>query len=188
MAIDHVLSSIDTHAAAEIAEIEREGAAQAEGIIQGAHERAEREIERYVAEKVTAEQIESLRRRNAAEMESRRRMAGVRRELFEKAFDLAREKLPALSERSDYRTILMSYIDEALAGLDAPATIHVNARDVDLVPEGYRGCAIVGDQDIAGGAVVVSGDGRITRSNTFEDRLERFHDEAGRQVSEVLYS
>ena len=188
MSIDHILDSIDTQAAAEIAAIERGGAAQAERILQSARARAEEEIERYLAEKVTAEEIESLRRRNAAEMQGRRRMAGVRRELFEKAFDLAREELPTLRGRSDYTEILMSYIDEALEGLDAPATIHVDARDVALVPQAYRGCTVVGDLDIAGGAVIVSADGKVRRSNTLEDRLSRFHDEGVRQVSEVLYS
>lgn len=188
MSIDHILDSIDTQAVAEIAAIERGGAAQAERILEGARARADEEIERFVAERVTAEEIESLRRRNAAEMQGRRKMAGVRRELFEKAFDLAREELPSLRQRPDYSEILMSYIDEALDGLELPATIHVDARDLSFVPEGYRGCAVVGDLDIAGGAVVVSGDGRIRRSNTLEDRLARFHDEGVRQVSEVLYS
>lgn len=188
MPIGHILESIDVEAASEIEAIRRKAEKRAEEILQNARARADGEVERFVAERINAEKVESMRRRNAAEMENRRGLAGVRRELFEQAFDTAHDRLETLRERDDYPTLLMAYIDEALDGLEPPCTIHVDERDVAHVPSGYRGCEVVGDLRIAGGAIIETADGRVKRSNTLEDRLALFRHDGVRQVSEVLYS
>ena len=187
MAIEDILVAVDGQAEAEIERILADADDRAREIIAQAHRKKQAEIERFVAEKVELQRKESERQINAAHTANRRALADVRRGVFEAVFVLAEERLQTLRHDPAYPKILPRLIDEAVAGIKGKCHVHVDKRDVDLVTGTYCGSLVTGDLETAGGAVVVSEDGRVKRSNTVEDRLERIHDERVREISEVLY-
>lgn len=188
MPIEHILDSIETEAGNRVEAIEQAGKERAEAAIADARARLAAETERFVNEVVASEEAETNRRLNAAELQTRRDLAGVRRELFEHAFDEARDRLDTVRSRDDYPQLLHVLIEEACHELPAPVTLHIDPRDKAHIGEFAQRYEVVEDLTVAGGVVARSADGSITRSNTLEDRLARFHHSSVYEVAEVLYS
>lgn len=188
MPIEHILDSIETEAGNRVEAIERSGTERAQAAIAQARSRLSAETERFVNEAVASEEAEIQRRLNAAELQTRRDLAGVRRELFEQAFDEARERLDTIRTRDDYPQLLQALILEACQNLPEPITLHIDKRDEQHLGSAATNYKVVTDLNVAGGVVARSADGTITRSNTLEDRLTRFHHSSVYEVAEVLYS
>lgn len=187
MPIEAILTSLDGQAGAEIARIESEATERVERILSEARSAKQAEIDRFVADRVARQRIESERLLNAAHTADRRASADVRRGVFEEVFALASERLEHLRQDPRYPEILTRLIDEASDGIREGCRVHVDPRDLGLVAKKYCDAEVIGDLTTLGGAVVFSADGRVKRSNTVEDRLARVHDEMVREVSEVLY-
>lgn len=188
MPIEHILVSIETEADRRVESIERSGTERAEAAIAEARARVAADTDRFVNDVVAQEEAETQRRLNAAELQTRRDLAGVRRELFEQTFEEARERLSTVRNGPNYPQLLHALIKEACEGLPAPVTIHIDPRDEEHLGSIASEYKFVTDLSVAGGAVARSADGDITRSNTLEDRLDRFYQSSVYEVAEVLYS
>lgn len=186
MAIEGVLSAIDRFAKAEIKQIEVDAQVKAEGVIADANAKAEREVERFVAESVATSERESVRQIHSAELASVRAQADVRRQAYEELFVLAKKRIEDVRGHSSYADLLASLIADATQGLGIDYVIHIDPRDSNLVASFKPTGQVVADITTAGGVIVVSSSGRVTRDNTFEARLERVRDERVQDVWEVL--
>jgi len=188
MAVEELLAALETQADSEIGQIRAHAQAEADEVRAQAQAEADAAADAYVAEVVG-------KRRTAAEQElhkesssSRRRVADVRREVFEEVFVRAGKKIGEIRSGKDYPDILRRLVADATADLDGGYVLHVDPQDKSLMSDLFPGVTCVTDISAVGGVVVTSADGRIQRSSTFEDRLQRVHEKYGETISEVLAS
>ena len=174
MALEKLLASLETEAAADTARLEAEAEQEARRIVDEARTQA-RALAEGAARDDEAELRQEVERRRA---EARLEAAAMLREAHEDAFRefLAevRLQLADLRERPTYPAILGALMRECLAALPAATTARFDPRDAALVRGaiGELGTKVDVDSSLAsaGGVELVSDDGRTAR-NTIEERL-----------------
>lgn len=174
MALDKLLASLETEAAAEAARLGAEAAEQAAQIVEEARAQARALAER-AADDTEAELRNETEQRRA---DARLAAAAAHRAAWEEAFQefLAdvRARLADLRERPRYTEVLRALVRESLAVLPDAATVRVDPRDEALaralLDELGTQTDVSAALTSAGGVEVLSGDGRTAR-NTIEERL-----------------
>jgi V/A-type H+/Na+-transporting ATPase subunit E len=175
MALEKLLASLETEAAAEAARLEAETEQEARRIVEEARTQA-----RALAEEAAqADEAELRREAEQRRADARLEAAAVLREAREDAFQefLAelRAQLADLRARPSYPAILRALVRETLAALPTATTLRVDPRDEALARELLDELATKADVGAtlasAGGVELAGGDGRTAR-NTIEERLE----------------
>jgi len=188
MALEELLVAVDAQADAEIDQIRAQAQADADKITTQAQADADAIADASVADIVNKKQAladQDLRKESST---YRRRVADVRREVFEEVFTRSAVKIREIRSSKEYPDILSRLVDDATSGLEGEYVLHVDPLDQQLVAKLFPQTNCVADIKTVGGVVVTSADGRIQRGSTFEDRLDRVHEKYGELVSEVLAS
>ncbi|MDZ7792304.1 MAG: V-type ATP synthase subunit E family protein [Spirochaetia bacterium] len=186
-----LLSGISEQVEAEVKKISEDAERQAKEIVEGGRKKAE-SIRRDAEEK-GRKQAEGILKKNAQaiEAEQRKLLLKAQEELFSKAMGRVKEKLQALTERSDYRSILKGWIVEGAIGL-AEDALKVNAseQELELITDGLLREAEAEVKSMTGrsvkiertdqpplqkqGVILTAREGRLAFNNTAEARLDRY--------------
>lgn len=190
MAIEDIFRALEEQADAECSEILRVAEAQAASIKAEARREADRiKVQKLAAveEVVKAKAGKTL---NAARIENKRALAGVRDRAIEQVFADALVKLGKLRGTTEYERVFTALAKEGLTGIGSDCDVHVDPADAALAEKvvaslGAR-CTVNPDSEFVGGLTVTTHGGRITRRNTFESRTAKVRTLAQARVAEIL--
>ncbi|MBE0477325.1 MAG: V-type ATP synthase subunit E [Coriobacteriia bacterium] len=129
---------------------------------------------------------------NAARLDARKAVAAMKEEAVGRVFDNTREALGSVRSSGEYASLFRSLLEEAVSGVDGPFEVLVDPADVALAGESLRGLGlnaeVRGEISTAAGVIVTTDDGRVSRRNTLEDRLDKVRQSAQARVAEILFS
>lgn len=189
MALEKLLASLETEAAAEAAQLEAETEQEAARILEGARAEA-----LALAEQVARSGEEELRqeaeqRRAAARLEAAAALREARERAFQEFLAEVRARLADLRGLPGYPATLRALVRESLAALPTAATVRVDPRDEALVRELLDELGTEAEVsttlESAGGVELATADGRTAR-NTIEERLENAEQELRLLFGELL--
>lgn len=170
MALDDLLRAIEDDAEAERRRADREKAAAAATIVDGAR----REAAELAASLVSAPEAESLAAAERVRAMARLRAADTVRVAREEAYvvvlDRVREKLAPVRDSGAYSAIFRALLDESRDALPEARELRVDRRDADLAESVAGDMKVVAVLDTWGGVELAGEDGRTVR-NTLEERL-----------------
>jgi V/A-type H+-transporting ATPase subunit E len=192
MAIEDIFRALDEQAQAECDDLLAVAEGQASSIMEEARREADRITQAKVAAADKVASTKASKTLNAARLDGRKTVAGVRDAAVARVFDDALVKLAAFRSTPDYPAVFKTLAEEALAGIEGPCDLLVDPADADLarsvaVDRG-RDCTVVPEAQSSGGVIVTSAGGRVVRSNTFESRLGKSRGLIQARVAEILGS
>lgn len=190
MAIEDIFRALEQQADEEIAEMLDAARQQAAGIeedgeAQGAFIRQEKidGARQHVAGRVA-------RVINAARLDARRGIAGVREKAIANAYGQALTRLDTLRSKSDYPALFRALAEETLAGVVGEITVVVDPADAQLAAGVMADLGATATVDPAastrGGLTVLADGGTMARRNTIEDRVEKYRAVGESDVAEAL--
>lgn len=191
MAIEDIFRALEEQADAECKTVLDNAKAQADAILAEAREEADAIKRRRLEQVESAVQNKMRQALNAAKLENRRKTAAIKEAAIDDVFDGASAELGKLREGGTYQETLRALLEEALEGVTGPVEVLVDARDQELAEPLLKSAGVsyeINPTETSGGIVVVAGDGRIYRRNTFEDRLGKLRQRSQASVSEILFS
>jgi len=190
MAMEDIFRALEQQADQEIAEmldaarqqadgIEEDGEAQGVLIRQEKIDGARKQVAGRVARVI-----------NAARLDARRGIAGVREAAIENAYGQALANLDGLRSQSDYPALFRALAEEAVAGLAGEVTAQVDPADAQLAAQVMSDLGVTATIDATastrGGLTVLADGGTMVRRNTIEDRVEKFRAVGESAVAEAL--
>jgi vacuolar-type H+-ATPase subunit E/Vma4 len=191
MALEKLLASLETEAAAEAARLEAETEQEAARIVEDARAEALALAEQAARDGEEELRQEAEQRRASARLEAAAALREARESAFQDFLAEVRTRLADLRELPGYPATLRALVRESVAVLPTPATVRVDPRDEALVREllDELGTKAEVSTTLAsvGGVELASGDGRTVR-NTIEERLENAEQELRLLFGELLAS
>jgi vacuolar-type H+-ATPase subunit E/Vma4 len=170
MALVDLLNAIETDAAAERAQADREAAAEATAIVERAIQQA-RALEAELAAAPEPEaRAEAERTRALARLDASGAIRSAREEAFASLLTEIRVELAALRGTAAYPELFRALLAESRSALPAARELRVDHRDVDLAMTLAGGLHVEPTIDTWGGLELAGDDGRTIR-NTVEERL-----------------
>lgn len=192
MALEDIFKALEEQAARDIEQIMEDARSHGDAIVAEAEEQAAAMRSSKVVDAERHARAQSTHGLNAARLEARKRQAGVKETAIQSVFDEALVRLAEARRDPDYRGVFAKLVEEALAGVDGALEVHVDPADEAMAGEalGAMGvnAPVVADLSTAGGVVVVSGEGTVSRRNTFEDRLDKLRSIAQADVAEIVFA
>jgi vacuolar-type H+-ATPase subunit E/Vma4 len=192
MALEDIFRALDEQADKEVEDILATARAQAEAIEADAEEQAAGICSACVEHTETAMQRKAAKQTNAARLEGKKKVASVKEAAVSDAFDKAAERLASLRTSDTYATVFKSLVSEAMAGVSGDVALLVDPADEALARQtlGELGidAEVRPELSTSGGVAVLTGNGRIMRRNTLEDRLEKVRHSIQSDVAEILFS
>ncbi len=192
MAIEDIFKALDEQAENECKDVLEAAKEQAKGIAADADDEAEN-IKSHKLEQVRgAVDSRAARLINAARLQNRKDVAGVKDEAIEDVYAKALDGLAALRKQGSYEKLFAALAAEAVAGLEGPVVMQVDPADAKLAEKTAKALGFSATIDtsvpVIGGLTVIANDGRIIRRNTFPDRLGKVRKTAQATISETLFS
>jgi vacuolar-type H+-ATPase subunit E/Vma4 len=191
VAIEDIFRALEEQADQECNGIREQAERQAAGIASEAEENASAVRERKAQEAENAARAKMTHALNSARLASKKAAAAVKGTAVEATFDTAGEDLKGTRGAQGYDKLFSKLAREALAGVDGDIVVRVDPADEDLAKRVLSDMGVAGtvrpDLTTSGGLVVTTGNGRISRRNTLEDRLDRVRQLAQSQVAEILF-
>jgi vacuolar-type H+-ATPase subunit E/Vma4 len=190
MAIEDIFIALEEQGEQE----SREAVEAAREMARGIKEDAEEQAKLIRANKVEAARaratLTSARAVNAARLQGRRSVAGVKERAIVRSFDEALELLSSVRKRADYPVLFRALAEEAAAGLEGEVVLRVDPADEGLAKEFLASSGMAGTVDATastrGGLTVVALGGSMLRRNTLEDRIAKFSTRGQSEIAEVL--
>lgn len=191
MAIQDILQALEDQANADInavlaearehaALIEQQAEAEAAALREGYHRQVEKSASSRASKAI-----------NAARLEAKMTVSSARGHALDEAFSAAAGRLEGIRRQPGYDELFSRLLDEALEGIEGRVDLHVDPSDVDLATAAaaQRGidAGVLPDLASAGGVVVTAREGRLSRRNSVEDRLERARPYIQADVARVLF-
>ena len=186
-----LLSGISQEAEDEVKRITQEAERQAREIVEGGRRKAE--TIGHEAEEKGKQQYDDILKKNeqAIEAEQRKIRLKTQEQLFNQAMRRVKEKLRALTERSDYSSIIKGWIVEAAIGLsEEQLTVNGSETEVELITDDLLRQAEAEVKSNTGrtvkitradapplqkqGIFLTAREGRLAFNNLVEARLERY--------------
>lgn len=193
MALEDIFKALETQARHDVDGVLAEARERAAAILGEAETQAAAIREKHASDAEHAAGLSAMQELNAAKLEARRRLSGVRQGAVSEAFARARVALKDVRGTDAYPGLLARLIEEALEGVDGERAVLVDPRDEELAKRilaerGEDPALVRADIDTAGGVIVETRNGRVSRRNTLEDRLEKYTASAQSAVAEALQS
>lgn len=192
MALEDIFRALDEQADKECDDILATARAQAEAIKADAEEQAAGICTACVEHTESAMQRKAAKQVNAARLEGKKKVAAVKEAAVSDSFAKAAEKLASARTLPAYPGVFRALVEEATAGLTGEMVLLVDPADEALARQvlGELGvdAEVKADLSTTGGVAVLTGNGRIMRRNTFEDRLEKVSHSIQSEVAEILFS
>jgi V/A-type H+-transporting ATPase subunit E len=188
MGLETVADDIKQEARARAEEIVEEAEEEKEDVLSEA--RQEAESLKQEAEEEAESEAESLREQeiSSAKLEARKMMSREERELLADLREDVRGELADIEQGREEmtRTLLQAGVEE----LDEEEAVAYCAEDdeetvSELVDE-FDGVEFGGTEEMLGGVIVESSDGRVRVDNSFDSVLETVWNDSVREVSERL--
>jgi vacuolar-type H+-ATPase subunit E/Vma4 len=192
MAIEDIFKALDEQAQNECNDLLAVAQGQASSIMEEARREAERLTQAKVEAAGASAGVKASKTLNAGRLDARKRLAGVRDAAVVRVFDDTLAKLGSFRSSSGYPVVFKALAEEALAGVEGPCELVVDAADADLArtvaASHGEACTVSTSLTSVGGLTVTSAGGRVRRSNTFESRLEKARGLVQARVAEILGS
>ena len=192
MALEDIFRALDEQADKECEDILSTARAQAEAIVADAEEQAAGVCQACVDHTATAMERKSTKQINAARLEGKKKVASVKEAAVSEAFDKAADSLSSARSQASYPAVFKVLVQEAIAGVTGDMVLLVDPADEALgrqvLDELGVDAAVKADLSASGGVAVLTGNGRIMRRNTFEDRLDKVRHSIQSEVAEILFS
>ncbi|MFU8891792.1 MAG: V-type ATP synthase subunit E [Anaerosomatales bacterium] len=192
MALEDIFRALDEQADKECEDILATARAQAEAILADAEEQAAGICSACVEHTESAMQRKTAKQTNAARLEGKKKVASVKEAAVSDAFEKSAERLASIRTRDTYPGIFKSLVSEALAGVSGDMVLLVDPSDEALARQALDELGV--DAEVrtelstSGGVAVLTGNGRIMRRNTLEDRLDKVRNFIQSDVAEILFS
>ena len=192
MALEDIFRALEEQADSDIEAVLREARAHAAAILEEATREADATREARIADAERAATMRSAQDLNQARLEARKKVAAVKEVAVREVFDDARAALSNVRERPEYDQMFRDLAEEALAGISGDFEVLVDPADVSraeafLAAKGLS-APVKGELHSAGGLVIVTGSGTVSRRNTLEDRLEKLRGLAQADVAEIVFA
>lgn len=191
MAIEDIFRALEEQADRECRDILDSAKAAAKSITAEAKAEAEAVRAERVAVADPAMRIKVGQIVNAAKLVKMKELAAARDRNMGAVYDAALAKLAAMRGTPQYATLFKKLAQEALAGVEAGAVVQVDPADEALAKASLAEMGVQALVDpslsVAGGLNVVLSGGRIRRSNTLEDRLDKVRKTRHAEVAEILF-
>lgn len=192
MALEDIFNALEEQARADCDQILRTAREQAAFIGTDCEADCEAIRRRHVDQREREVRAQVAQGINAARLEAKKKVAAVKEQAVSTAFEDARAALAKVRSNGEYVGLLKMLLEEATAGVEGPFEVRVDSADVALATDalGMLGLSaeVRGDLSTAGGVVVTTEGGRISRRNTLEDRLNKIRQSSQAQVAEILFS
>lgn len=190
MAIEDIFIALDKQGEEQSAEALEAAREQAAGIQEDAKQQAKAICDQRKAAAKEQAILRTTRSVNAARLEGRRAVAGVKERAIVQSFDEALEKLASIRSSSEYPALFTALAREAVEGVDGEVTFVVDPADKTLAETVFAQLGLTGGVDASattrGGLTVVARGGNMFRRNTLEDRLAKYRAQGQSEISEVL--
>ncbi len=192
MALEDIFRALQEQAERDIEETLAEAHAHAAAIMEEARAEASESRVRYLDNAERTARTRSAQSMNAARLETRKQIAGVKEEAVRRAFDEAMAELGKVRDQASYGETFRALLAEALDGVEGEFELLVDPADEALAREALqqmgKTAAIKPEISTAGGVVVSTEGGHVLRRNTLEDRLEKFRGLSQAEVAGVLFA
>lgn len=192
MALEDIFRALDEQADKDVEDILATARAQSEAIEADAEEQAEAVRSAAVERTEAAMRLKAAKQINAARLEGKKGMASVKEAAVSDAFDKAADTLKSVRNRPDYPAIFEALVREAIAGVSGEKVLLVDPADESLARQVLDklgvDAEVRAELSASGGVAVLSGNGRIMRRNTFDDRLDKVRHSIQSEVAEILFS
>ena len=192
MALDDIFRALEEQAQKEREDILSAARAQADAIAEDAAEQAEGLCAARVEKTETIAKLKAAKTMNAVRLEAKKQVASIKDAAVAEAFDTAGDQLASARASEWYTDVFRSLVQEAAEGVSGEVVLLVDPADADLAKSAAADLGIDvevrGELSTKGGVAVLTGDGRIVRRNTFEDRLEKVRQLVQSDVAEILFS
>jgi vacuolar-type H+-ATPase subunit E/Vma4 len=192
MALEDIFRALDEQADKEVEDILATARAQAEAIEADAEEQAAGICSACVEHTESAMQRKAAKQTNAARLEGKKKVASVKEAAVSDAFDKAAERLSSLRTSDTYPAVFKSLVSEAMTGVSGDVALLVDPADEALARQtlGELGidAEVRAELSTSGGVAVLTGNGRIMRRNSIEDRLDKVRHSIRSDVAEILFS
>lgn len=175
MALSDILEAIDADSRETAARIIYEAGGEVDRILTVAREEAAAEEQRLAASLDDQARLERSRVMSRAHLEAARDRRADREGVYRSALEGVRLRIEALRRSPEYRDVLISLIEEAIAVLPEATTVVADPDDVGLVEtlvEEWGLNVRVEARECPLGGVVVGAKGRSV-DNTLNSRLRR---------------
>ncbi|MFZ0545977.1 MAG: V-type ATP synthase subunit E [Candidatus Promineifilaceae bacterium] len=192
MSSQALLDAIETTGKGQLARLEQETRERVDEILAETEKTAASRRDAAYRDALGSLTAERARRLHEAQMEALKITAAARDQAAQKLLALIEARLQALRDDPQYPAIFRHLVEEAFQRLGEQESaelphLEVDARDVTLAQDILLSQSweviIVPTLTSWGGAVARSGDGRITVTNTLENRLEQLKSHLGQFLS-----
>ncbi len=184
MSLSALKEELHRKTASEVARLEKEGEEEAKRIREQAHEEA-KAILHDAREEAVAFASKEQTQVSAAKLKAKRLVQDARFQLVEEAVEELKERLAdRVNKKGEYQKLLEKLIRQGLQEAGGKGKLLVRKEDVPFAKKfGSVGPPI----DTLGGVVVVSADGGVKISNTFEALLEEKGEVFRQKAFELLF-
>jgi len=175
---EELVSSMEDAAEKKNREILDRAKLEAAETLKDAEEKAREIKERNLQNSRRATEVERNRLTFVTHEEVKSRISGVKKELYEKAFSMAGDRLQNIRESESYPVFFRRLLSEAVPQVGTEGLVlHIDARDLELCTKLADELTIDGtistDIITAGGLNVSSDNGTVVALNNIESRLEK---------------
>jgi vacuolar-type H+-ATPase subunit E/Vma4 len=192
MAIQDIFRALEEQGEKDSRDVIDAAKAQAKAI--GAD--AEDQVEQIRAARVAAAEAnvkaKATKIVNAARIDRIRAVSMAKDSGIDQVFTEAAGKLAKLRGGKEYEALFKALVEEAVSGLDGDVVIVVDQADEALamrvVTELGLPATVDGSASTIGGVTVTAFGGRITRRNTFEDRIRKVRRNSQSETVETLFA
>lgn len=192
MALEDIFKALEEQAARDVDQVMDDAHAHAQAIIDEAEEQAGQVRATRVVDAERLARTKSTHGLNAARLEARKRLAGVKEQAIGSVFDEALEQLRSARADAGYPQVFRRLAEEALSGIEGEFEVLVDPADETLANEVLASLGmstrVQPGISTAGGLVVVTGAGTISRRNTLENRLDKLRSTAQASVAEIVFA
>ncbi len=191
---DEVIGDVQKEAEAALLNAEN----QAKETLRIAKEEADQNYRTIVAEAKAKSEAEKRKIASVTEVDIRNRLLQTKEELVDEAFQKALQKLRAFAQTEEYRTYLLTSIEEIAKKIDKKnLVVEVNAKDkewltLDTLKSASKKLNVqfqISPQtdDFIGGCKIHSADGKIVFDGTLDNKLAELKPQLRTEIARQLF-
>src|SRR5574341_1947628 len=187
-----LVAILEKESAAEVARLKAEAEAQADTLEAEAKAAAKACLESQRQRLETERRAAIAKAQSAAQVQAAALILRAKDEAVVHVFSQAQQELSRLQQdRPRYPAVLGGLIKEAAAGLSGHLVVDVNPLDREAAARVVRELGLDAEirtaDDVRGGALVATPDGRFVVENTLRSRIERVRPLLASEVAQLLW-
>jgi V/A-type H+-transporting ATPase subunit E len=192
MDYESLMKSMEASADEKKREIIEKARLEASAIVEDARMKAAEIEKAYQLRAMEAATRDRNRSLYLAKSEARREVAGIKHEMFDRAFTDAKTRLAGVRDNNGYRQRFKKLAEEAASALGGEKVVlEVDQRDEALcreaMPSNDHTYDIKPDLNVIGGLNASTPDGKVVVFNTVESRLGTARERLKREIFSTLF-